>query len=667
MGLNGLTWTLRRLAGMSGPEVLHRIAEQDRRRHDRRRHRPGTAPAAPLAPSLAGLRVDPKTFARLAPRCLRDWRDEVARARAGNWHFLGQDWPAVPLDRLWHLDPDTGTQWDAARFCFDVPYRNRADRGDVKYVWEINRLQILPVAAALWRAEGRDEDRRFCLQAIDSWITANPPYRGINWCSGIELALRAISLLATVGLLGAQSLPADLAARLGQSLAAHYHWLRRYPSRYSSANNHRIAELGALYVLARTLPGLDPDATQPAADLRELGAEACRQIHPDGVGAEQSPTYTAFSLEWLCLAHRVAAQNGQALPPSALHRMAAAASHLSAISDCHCAPPRIGDDDEGRVFLSGPASEADYVANVLSVLRDTLARPNAMPDGARPHLRQLWLGNVGGTVATPAPAPSPKRTTKTTPVTVRHFDAGGYTTLRRAASKTGPESLVVMDHGPLGYLSIAAHGHADALAIWWHLGGQPVLADAGTYLYHSGGQMRDRLRGTALHNSLCLDQKDQSRIAGPFNWSRKAQAGRIAADDEPNAVTAQHDGYLRSHGLWHQRRVAMDVSGGVSVTDQLCEKSKPSQTPPPQARITFVLHPRIGCQSSDNGQILIGPDGPLATVSAKGENGQTLPLTVHPCPYSPRFGRLVESRALWLSQPASALMGRGIETRFKLL
>ena len=83
---------------------------------------------------------------------------------------------------------------------------------------------------------------------------------------------------------------------------------------------------------------------------------------------------------------------------------------------------------------------------------------------------------------------------------------------------SGRKTLMVMDHGPLGHLSIAAHGHADALALWLHIGDQPVLVDAGTYLYHSGGAWRDRLRGTPLHNTLSLDDRNSSRIAGPFNW-----------------------------------------------------------------------------------------------------------------------------------------------------
>ena len=97
--------------------------------------------------------------------------------------------------------------------------------------------------------------------------------------------------------------------------------------------------------------------------------------------------------------------------------------------------------------------------------------PEYAPPKDRAHLRQAWMGRSG------QPAPVPQG--------VMSFDKGGYSIMRHMFAGHG--SMIMMDHGPLGYLSIAAHGHADALAIWWHIDGQPVLVDAGTYLYHAGG------------------------------------------------------------------------------------------------------------------------------------------------------------------------------------
>jgi hypothetical protein len=89
--------------------------------------------------------------------------------------------------------------------------------------------------------------------------------------------------------------------------------------------------------------------------------------------------------------------------------------------------------------------------------------------------------------------------------------------------------VAVFDHGPLGYLSIAAHGHAVARALWLDVANRPVLVDAGTWLYHGGGADRDALRMTAAHNTVLIEGQSQSLPAGAFN----CRSGRAPACSAP--------------------------------------------------------------------------------------------------------------------------------------
>ena len=83
---------------------------------------------------------------------------------------------------------------------------------------------------------------------------------------------------------------------------------------------------------------------------------------------------------------------------------------------------------------------------------------------------------------------------------------------------------MVADAGPLGYQTIAAHGHADALAFTLSVGGLEFLVDPGTYAFHAHGAWRQYFRGTAAHNTLRVDGKDQSESGGDFMWLKKARA-----------------------------------------------------------------------------------------------------------------------------------------------
>ena len=104
------------------------------------------------------------------------------------------------------------------------------------------------------------------------------------------------------------------------------------------------------------------------------------------------------------------------------------------------------------------------------------------------------------------------------------FPAGGYHILG-CDFETGNEIRVVVDAGPLGYQTIAAHGHADALSFTLSVGGLEFLIDPGTYAYHTQRPWRDYFRGTGAHNTVRVDGLDQSRSGGNFMWLKKANAG----------------------------------------------------------------------------------------------------------------------------------------------
>jgi uncharacterized heparinase superfamily protein len=186
---------------------------------------------------------------------------------------------------------------------------------------------------------------------------------------------------------------------------------------------------------------------------------------------------------------------------------------------------------------------------------------------------------------------------------------------------------MVMDHGPLGHLSIAAHGHADALSVWLHIGDQPVLVDTGTYLYHSGGEWRDRLRGTPLHNTLTLDERNSSRIAGAFNWRERAACNVLAWEDtsEETYVRACHDGYLASHGLTHERHLIAHAQG-FTLRDALLAGAgaAPEADQRPFVEMSFLVHPDLDVRIDGASAVILRSGEPLLRITGRGALGLEL-------------------------------------------
>jgi hypothetical protein len=152
------------------------------------------------------------------------------------------------------------------------------------------------------------------------------------------------------------------------------------------------------------------------------------------------------------------------------------------------------------------------------------------------------------------------------------FPDGGYYVM---GTRFGSEDevLAVVDCGPLGFLSIAAHGHADALSFTLSAGGMPILVDPGTFAYHTQKKWRDYFRSTFAHNCLALDGKDQSTIGGNFMWLSQAQAvGSVALlDGDAQCFEGEHYGYRRlPDPVTHRRRIGFDATNNTfRVEDNL--------------------------------------------------------------------------------------------------
>lgn len=612
-----LGWYINRLRSMGPAEIAHRVLEAARKRSSSGRHEGWSRyPAGPL-PSLpvlreAVLKADGPMRAAIA--------EAARRVITGEFAALGRTWPIDAVRgypaAIWQLDPATGTPWPGTEtYTHDIDFRHDGSRGDIKYVWEINRLQQL-IALASHAALTGDPDALHAAETIiASWYQANPPFRGVAWASGIEVALRAISLIVAASLLGHQ-LSDTSREQLGRILTASAFWLRRFPSKHSSANNHRIAELAGLYLVGLSR-GAEP------ADIRdELIAETLKQILPDGTGAEQTPTYAAFTAELALLCALTARGAGKPFPPVFDQRLGAFAEFIGWLGG-EAPTPAIGDDDEGRVMTLG-SPEPDYARSVAGAIAGYLGVAGPQTG----DFRALIFG------APPRPAPPRKG--------LRTFPDGGLSVWH--GRPNGRDARLTFDHGPLGYLSIAAHGHADALSLTLSLDGEPVLVDPGTYLYGSGGEWRRWFRSTPAHNTLNLEGVSQSTMSGAFNWSSKASARLEEAGDTPHPwLRATHDGYRRRFGRLVQRTLEIEP-GRIAVTDQLLGG------PPLEAELVFQLAP--GLIATHAGQsVTVRRDGiPLlrldfptdAITLATGED------RVDGGWVSPRFGeKLPASRLSW--------------------
>ena len=561
-----LGWYVRRLQRMSAAEVAGRVRDQARKRAWAARQVGRQVPPGTRAAALSGLRtarlgpvpVPPGTTDGLPAEARSAVIDAADGLLQGRWTVLGVPRPDI-RDPDWFLDPVSGRSAPSDELAFRIDHRDESVTGNVKLVWELSRHHHLTVlAAAYWLTE--DEVYAEAADAqLRSWWAANPFLSGVHWTSGIELGVRLISWAWVRRLLDGWPKVGDLFETNDEALRQiwwHQQYLAAFPSHGSSANNHAVAEEAGRLVAACAFPWYAESEAWRHDAARRLARHFLANTFPDGVNRELATDYHRFVTELVAVAAVEAAVGGADLPSAVWARLAASFDAAAAMLDVSGAPPRQGDGDEGRALVIDSPDHAPWTG--------LLDWGGAVVGGCEwwPQSRPTVVGAaLARLLGRPRSAPGRPRTAP------RHF-AGAGMTLLSSEPERGPQIWCRCDAGPLGYLSIAAHGHADALSVEVRHDGVEILVDPGTYCYHGEPEWRSYFRSTRAHNTLELDATSQAQEAGPFMWRTAVAAEETGVHLGEREATwaARHRGYDGLPGSpVHERTVRLDGPAGRLV------------------------------------------------------------------------------------------------------
>jgi hypothetical protein len=330
-----------------------------------------------------------------------------------------------------------------------------------------------------------------------------------------------------------------------RQIAWHQEFLAAFPSRGSSANNHVVAEASGRLVAACAFPWYARSDRWRRSAAALLERELAANTFDDGLNRELATDYHRFVLELGLVAAVEADACGHPLSEATWALLTRMLDASAAILDVTGRPPRQGDGDEGRALVVDDP-EHDPWATVLGTGAALLGQPDWWPP-FRGGVQACFLGALGRSHELSRP-----------PVRLRRFDDAGLVIMRSRA-QDGPEIWCRCDGGPLGFLSIAAHAHADALSVEVRHDGVDILADPGTYCYHGEPEWREWFRSTAAHNTVEIGGVSQSQSAGPFLWATPVSTTTLTCDVGEQQVQtwcAEHEGYLRFNPPAKHRRSA---------------------------------------------------------------------------------------------------------------
>ena len=263
----------------------------------------------------------------------------------------------------------------------------------------------------------------------------------------------------------------DFEKEIISHLTAEVSHLRR---NLTAERNHRTLELYALLLAALALPELDHAGLLGFA-MTELHRNLLTDVRPDGVHREQSTHYHMTALRSYLGARENARRFALQFPASYDERLEKACEFLLHVQRPDGFIPALSDADTGNY------SDLLELAALIFERADFLYAATA--------------GHAGDKPAETCPS----------------FIDGGYFIQRSGwgndETNFRDQKYLIFDCGPLGD---GGHGHYDLLNIEISAHGRPLIVDPGRFTYaEESSQWRHWFKGTAAHNTVCVDDVDQ--------------------------------------------------------------------------------------------------------------------------------------------------------------
>ena len=234
---------------------------------------------------------------------------------------------------------------------------------------------------------------------------------------------------------------------------------------------------------------------------------------------------------------------GQHLPALVQERLAAATlwlyAHFDNPSGC---VPNLGHNDGAHILPLADGTFGDYRPTLQAAACAFLGGP-VIPPGPWDEAA-LWFGRNPSTNH-----PGPAQSSAAAVLRLDDPQTDSWAALRAVQYHDRP-------------------AQADQLHVelWWR--GINIACDSGTYRYTAPPPWNNGLARTAVHNTIMVDGQEQMTRAGRFLWLNWAQAEVFTQSDDPQTITAEHNGYHHL-GVTHRRSLTCIPVKGWLITDAL--------------------------------------------------------------------------------------------------
>lgn len=420
-----------------------------------------------------------------------------------------------------------------------------AGLGDIKVIWELSRFDWV-IAMSQRARQGDSSELQRLNHWLKDWVNKNAPYKGANWKCGQEASIRLIHLAAAALILDQVENASDALKNL---LTLH---LERIAPTVSYAvaqdNNHGTSEAAALFIGGTWLQKYDhPKGEKWANSARSwLENRAKRLISKDGSFSQYSLNYHRLMLDTFSFVEVWRRHLNLPNMSKTWEQRSLAATYwlFNMTNSFNGDAPNVGANDGAQLLQLSSADYRDYRPSVQLAMT-LFDGKKAYPDVDANNSMLSWL-NLDIPQETHAPALSAL------------MDQGGYCVIRKQ------QNMLMLRYPRFRFRP----SQADALHLDLWLRGQNILCDAGTFSYSTDDKYLSYFPGTASHNTVQFDDRDQMPRLSRFlfgGWLKTNSFSGLFKHSDGEYISA---GYTDNHGASHLRSVLLK-DNSLRVVDEI--------------------------------------------------------------------------------------------------
>lgn len=360
---------------------------------------------------------------------------------------------------------------------------------DIKNIWELARLQFLTPASVLYNITSDEVYAKKVIDVIEDFRVSNPFEIGPNWVVSMEVGIRLSNILFNIELIkSSPHLSENIMRDLFVYCNQHVEFINNNPENIGGiSSNHYLGGLLGLIHYHAFFDFLPGQYTKLNKLKKQLESEIDKQVLPDGFHYEGSSSYHRLVGELFLISIIILERKD--VNVSYKHKekvLEMAKNSLMLINDgSHYNMIQLGDNDSGRVY---------------KLLNDNDNSHTFFINLAYSYFKNKRYDFVNDTSMLISPSGEMCNLPKNE---ITHLKFTNIVKFRNENL-----SLITSALSPHKY-KMGGHVHNDILSFELVVKGLKFIVDPGTATYTGNYYIRNQLRSTINHSTICVNNTEQ--------------------------------------------------------------------------------------------------------------------------------------------------------------